>query len=225
MSKELIYVVDDEKNIRELIEYNLVKAGFIIKSFENGQKFLDALLISKPDLVCLDIMLPDFDGLDLCKKIRADKRFADIQIILLTAKATEFDTIIGLESGADDYIHKPFSVNELQARVRALLRRKTNISSTTDEVRFDKILIDVAKRTVKLNGKYVDLTLKEFELLNLLANGNGKVFTRNELLEKIWGYDYYGDTRTVDVHIHSLRKIIGDKYIFTVRGVGYKFIS
>lgn len=225
MSKELIYVVDDEKNIRELIEYNLVKAGYNVKCFENGQTFLDSLHNTKPDLVCLDIMLPDFDGLELCKRIRANKKTSDIQIILLTAKTTEFDTIIGLESGADDYIHKPFSINELLARVRALLRRKNITNSNREDVEFDELSIDIEKRTVKVDREIVDLTLKEFELLNLLASGNGKVFTRNELLEKIWGYDYYGDTRTVDVHIHSLRKIIGDKYILTVRGVGYKFIS
>lgn len=228
MSKELIYIVDDEENIRELIEYNLTKAGFIVKSFENGESFLEALEDSKPDLVCLDVMLPDYDGIELCKKVRTSKRYNDMPIILLTAKTTEFDTIIGLESGADDYIHKPFSVNELIARIRSQIRRTftSSNSSKKDEVLIiGNLLIDLAKRTVMLGDKYIELTLKEFELLNLLAKGNGKVFTRNELLEKIWGYDYYGDTRTVDVHIHSLRKIIGDEYILTVRGVGYKFIS
>ena len=228
MSKELIYIVDDEENIRALIEYNLSKAGFIVKSYENGKSFLEAIEDTKPDLVCLDVMLPDYDGIELCKKVRTSKRYNDMPIILLTAKTTEFDTIIGLESGADDYIHKPFSVNELIARIRSLLRRTSNTSATSKEddvLSIGNLLIDLGKRTVMLDNKYIELTLKEFELLNLLANGNGKVFTRNELLEKIWGYDYYGDTRTVDVHIHSLRKIIGDEYILTVRGVGYKFIS
>ncbi len=225
MSKELIYVVDDEENIRELIEYNLKKAGYIVKSFADGESFLEVLQDNMPDLVCLDIMLPDYDGLDLCKKIRTSKRLKSLPIILLTAKTTEFDTIIGLESGADDYIGKPFSVNELIARIRSLLRRTISTPLDRSDVAIGNLLIDIEKRTVMINGKQVELTLKEFELLNLLANGNGKVFTRNELLEKIWGYDYYGDTRTVDVHIHSLRKIIGDEYILTVRGVGYKFIS
>jgi two-component system, OmpR family, alkaline phosphatase synthesis response regulator PhoP len=225
MSKELIYVVDDEDNIRELIEYNLKKAGYNVKSFADGESFLLILEDKVPDLVCLDIMLPDYDGLDLCKKIRTSKRFKNLPIILLTAKTTEFDTIIGLESGADDYIGKPFSVNELIARIRSLLRRTSSKSIERNDVAIGNLTIDVEKRTVMINGKQVELTLKEFELLNLLAKGNGKVFTRNELLEKIWGYDYYGDTRTVDVHIHSLRKIIGDEYILTVRGVGYKFIS
>lgn len=225
MSKELIYVVDDEENIRELIEYNLNKAGYIVKSFADGESFLKTLQDSMPDLVCLDIMLPDYDGLDLCKKIRTSKRLKSLPIILLTAKTTEFDTIIGLESGADDYIGKPFSVNELIARIRSLLRRTISVPIDKSDVAIGNLLIDVEKRTVTINEKQVELTLKEFELLNLLAKGNGKVFTRNELLEKIWGYDYYGDTRTVDVHIHSLRKIIGDEYILTVRGVGYKFIS
>ena len=225
MSKELIYVVDDEENIRELIEYNLKKAGYIVTSFADGESFLFTLEDKVPDLVCLDIMLPDYDGLDLCKKIRTSKRFKSLPIILLTAKTTEFDTIIGLESGADDYIGKPFSVNELIARIRSLLRRTVTSPIEKNEVAIGKLSIDVEKRTVMINDKQVELTLKEFELLNLLAKGNGKVFTRNELLEKIWGYDYYGDTRTVDVHIHSLRKIIGDEYILTVRGVGYKFIS
>lgn len=225
MSKELIYVVDDEENIRELIEYNLKKAGYNIRTFADGESFLNSLQDNMPDLVCLDIMLPDYDGLELCKKIRASKKFKNLPIILLTAKTTEFDTIIGLESGADDYIGKPFSVNELIARIRSLLRRTVASPIEKDEITTGKILIDVEKRTVMINEKQVELTLKEFELLNLLAKGNGKVFTRNELLEKIWGYDYYGDTRTVDVHIHSLRKIIGEEYILTVRGVGYKFIS
>lgn len=225
MSKELIYVVDDEENIRELIEYNLKKAGYNIRTFADGESFLNSLQDDMPDLVCLDIMLPDYDGLELCKKIRASKKFKNLPIILLTAKTTEFDTIIGLESGADDYIGKPFSVNELIARIRSLLRRTVASPIEKDEVSTGKLSIDVEKRTVMINEKKVELTLKEFELLNLLAKGNGKVFTRNELLEKIWGYDYYGDTRTVDVHIHSLRKIIGEEYILTVRGVGYKFIS
>jgi two-component system alkaline phosphatase synthesis response regulator PhoP len=225
MSKELIYVVDDEENIRELIEYNLKKAGYIVKCFSDGESFLESLQDNLPDLVCLDIMLPDYDGLDLCKKIRNNKKLKNLPIILLTAKTTEFDTIIGLESGADDYIGKPFSVNELIARIRSLLRRTIVAPIEKNDVAIGNLLIDVEKRTVTINEKQVELTLKEFELLNLLAKGNGKVFTRNELLEKIWGYDYYGDTRTVDVHIHSLRKIIGDEYILTVRGVGYKFIS
>jgi two-component system alkaline phosphatase synthesis response regulator PhoP len=225
MSKELIYVVDDEENIRELIEYNLKKAGYNVSSFADGESFLLKLEDKIPDLVCLDIMLPDYDGLDLCKKIRTSKRFKSLPIILLTAKTTEFDTIIGLESGADDYIGKPFSVNELIARIRSLLRRTISTPIEKNDVAIGNLTIDVEKRTVMINEKQVELTLKEFELLNLLAKGNGKVFTRNELLEKIWGYDYYGDTRTVDVHIHSLRKIIGDEYILTVRGVGYKFIS
>ncbi|KAF0091555.1 MAG: two-component system OmpR family alkaline phosphatase synthesis response regulator PhoP [Fusobacteria bacterium] len=225
MSKELIYVVDDEENIRELIEYNLKKAGYIVKCFADGTSFLETLQDSIPDLVCLDVMLPDYDGLDLCKKIRTSKRLKSLPIILLTAKTTEFDTIIGLESGADDYIGKPFSVNELIARIRSLLRRTIAAPIEKSDVAIGNLIIDIEKRTVTINEKLVELTLKEFELLNLLANGNGKVFTRNELLEKIWGYDYYGDTRTVDVHIHSLRKIIGDEYILTVRGVGYKFIS
>lgn len=225
MSKELIYVVDDEENIRELIEYNLKKAGYSVICFADGESFLSILQDNVPDLVCLDIMLPDYDGLELCKKIRASKKLKNLPIILLTAKTTEFDTIIGLESGADDYIGKPFSVNELIARIRSLLRRTVTSPIEKNEVAIGKLSIDVEKRTVMINDKQVELTLKEFELLNLLANGNGKVFTRNKLLEKIWGYDYYGDTRTVDVHIHSLRKIIGDEYILTVRGVGYKFIS
>lgn len=225
MSKELIYVVDDEENIRELIEYNLKKAGYNVISFADGESFLSTLQDKVPDLVCLDIMLPDYDGLELCKKIRASKKFKGLPIILLTAKTTEFDTIIGLESGADDYIGKPFSVNELIARIRSLLRRTVSLPIEKNDVAIGNLSIDVDKRTVMINEKKVELTLKEFELLNLLAKGNGKVFTRNELLEKIWGYDYYGDTRTVDVHIHSLRKIIGDEYILTVRGVGYKFIS
>lgn len=226
--KQLIYVVDDEKNIRELLTYNLCANGYEVDAFENGEDFLIALEKSKPDLICLDIMLPDYNGLELCKIIRSDKGTKHIPVIMITAKTTEFDTIVGLESGADDYLKKPFSVNELIARVRAQLRRSIPLSEEekTHLYQIKDLIIDMDKREIKKEGITLKLTLKEYELLKLLALGKGKVYSRESLLNEVWGYDYYGDGRTVDVHIHNIRKILNDEaedYLVTVRGVGYRF--
>lgn len=232
MDRKLIYVVDDEENIRELLRYNFKEAGFEVEAFGNGSSFLGALKQRIPDLICLDIMLPDVDGVELCKKIRQNDSFKKIPIIFLTAKTGEYDTIVGLESGGDDYIRKPFSVNELKARVRALLRRHENLGESTvdaedkDIITIKDIRIDLDKREVYKGEEKLKLTLKEYELLKRLALGKGKVYTRESLLNDIWGYDYFGDGRTVDVHVHNLRRLLKDKdedYIITVRGVGYKF--
>ena len=228
MSKELIYVVDDEVNIRELLVFNLEKAGYQVKSFPDGRSFLEELGVRKPDLLCLDLMLPDYDGVELCKKIRHSPGISDLPILMLTARTTEFDTVIGLEAGADDYLGKPFSVNEFLARVRALLRRTGRSSRVQEDalvLQAQGLQMDPEKRTVIKDGQPLTLTFKEFELLKLLLSNQGRAFSREELLSKIWGYDYFGDTRTVDVHIHSLRKLIGEELIETVRGIGYKFVS
>lgn len=228
MSKQMIYVVDDEVNIRELLAFNLEKAGYKVKSFADGRSFLEELGTKKPDLVCLDLMLPDYDGVELCKKIRHSPGISDLPILMLTARTTEFDTVIGLEAGADDYLGKPFSVNEFLARVRALLRRTGRQEPGREEaviLQVEGLEMDPEKRTVVKEGKSLSLTYKEFELLKLLLSNRGRAFSREELLSKIWGYDYFGDTRTVDVHIHSLRKLIGEDLIETVRGIGYKFVS
>ena len=228
MSKQMIYVVDDEVNIRELLAFNLEKAGYKVKSFADGRSFLEELGMKKPDLACLDLMLPDYDGVELCKKIRHSPGISDLPILMLTARTTEFDTVIGLEAGADDYLGKPFSVNEFLARVRALLRRTGRQEPGREEaviLQVEGLEMDPEKRTVVKEGKSLSLTYKEFELLKLLLSNRGRAFSREELLSKIWGYDYFGDTRTVDVHIHSLRKLIGEDLIETVRGIGYKFVS
>lgn len=225
MKNPIIFVVDDEVNIRELLKYNLEKEGYSVRTFSNGQGLLDALVAEKPHLICLDLMLPDIDGLELCKKIRSEVAFHGIPILMLTAKSTEFDTVIGLEAGADDYLAKPFSINEFLARVRAHLRRNNRSESPGEEhlLQDQELILDVKKHRVTFKGNELTLALKEFELLKLLMGNQGRVYRREELLNSIWGYEYYGDTRTVDVHIHSLRKIIGKVRIATVRGIGYKY--
>lgn len=223
-----ILIIDDEPHIVELIQYNLEGAGYTTFQAYNGN---DGLVLAReelPDLVVLDLMLPGIDGLEVCKRLRSDEKLKSIPIIMLTAKSEEIDKILGLELGADDYITKPFSVRELTARVKALLRR-TNINETMQNATsFGDVSVDYFKHEVKKNGQKVDLTLKEFELLEILIRNNGKVLTRDLLLDKIWGYEYVGETRTVDVHIRHLRKKLeaddkNPRYIETVRGIGYRF--
>ncbi len=221
-----ILVIDDEENIRELIKFNLETAGFSVELAADGQKGLDRL-DSSIDLVVLDLMLPVFDGLTLCRKIRSDAQFRDIPIIMLTARGEEVDKILGLEMGADDYLTKPFSPRELTARIKAIFRR---VSSNNEQSKKEEksiisrgdIELNILSHEVKKAGDLLDLTPKEYDLLRLLLVNEGKVLTRDLLLQKIWGYEYAGDTRTVDVHIRRLRKKIGEDYITTVRGVGYK---
>lgn len=225
---EKILIIDDEEHIVELIRYNLEASGYLTLEAYNG---LDGLKLAReevPDLVLLDLMLPGMDGLEVCKRLRADDKLKNIPIIMLTAKSEEIDKILGLELGADDYITKPFSVRELNARVKALLRRINTKIEESDTYSFNDVEIDYLKHEVKKNGEKVDLTLKEFELLDILVRNNGKVLTRDLLLDKIWGYEYVGETRTVDVHIRHLRqKLEADdrnpRYIETVRGIGYRF--
>lgn len=225
MSKEKILVVDDEKNIVELVKFNLEKEGYDVICAYDGFEALNLVKKEKPDLVILDIMLPGQGGLEVCRTIRKDTK---IPIIMATAKGEEIDKILGLELGADDYITKPFSPRELIARVKAILRRTSTKVEEKDELNFDDLNINVLKHTVNLKGKEVELKPKEFELLKILAINTGKVHTRDFLLEQLWGYDYLGDTRTVDVHMRRLRqKIESDpanpKYLKTIHGIGYKF--
>lgn len=225
--EKTILVVDDEVHIQELIKFNLSKNGFQVIAADNG---IDALRITedeKPDLILLDLMIPGIDGLEVCKKIRRNSSIESIPIIMITAKGEELDKILGLELGADDYITKPFSVRELVARVKAMLRR-TSLKQEESKMKFGNISIDFQKHEVFRNNARVELTLKEFELLEILIKNKGKVMTRDFLLDKIWGYEYVGETRTVDVHVRHLRQKIeeDDKnpiYIQTIRGIGYKF--
>ncbi len=221
-----ILVIDDEENIRELIKFNLETAGFMVELAVDGQKGLDKL-DSTIDLIVLDLMLPVFDGLTLCRKIRSGAKYKDVPIIMLTAKGEEVDKILGLEMGADDYLTKPFSPRELIARIKAIFRRVISNNEQTNQedksvISRGDIELNNLSHEIKKAGILVELTPKEYDLLRLLLVNEGKVLTRDLLLQKIWGYEYAGDTRTVDVHIRRLRKKIGEDYITTVRGVGYK---
>jgi two-component system alkaline phosphatase synthesis response regulator PhoP len=229
MSKELIFTVEDESHIQQLIKYNLESSGYRVTPFDSGEAILKETKNTIPDLFIVDIMLPGIDGLEVCRQLRQDTRTKNIPIIILTAKNEEFDKVLGLELGADDYITKPFSVRELIARVKALFRRVNSSSSNESEIiTHGNITIDCTRREVYKDGELLEMPLKEFELLKLLILSKGKVLSRDFLLEKIWGFDYYGETRTVDVHIRYLRQKIEDDdsnpvYIETIRGIGYRF--
>jgi len=226
MSKELIMVIDDEEHILELLRYNLEKEGYRVIACETGEEGLKLLEKEKPDLLILDLMLPGTDGLDICKDIRRRDLTVDLPIIMLTAKGEEIDKVVGLETGADDYLTKPFSNRELIARIRALLRRTVRNSEQPEVINIGELSIDVGAYKVYKNNTEIELTNKEYELLKMLALNQGKTLTRDYLLDEVWGYDYYGETRTVDVHIRHLRKKVEDndshlKYIKTLRGIGY----
>ena len=226
--QEKILVVDDEDHIVELISYNLINSGYTVLTANNGLDAVSIIKNERPNLVLLDLMLPGLDGFDVCKAIRSEAETKDISIIMLTAKGEELDKILGLELGADDYITKPFSIRELLARIKAILRR-TKYSSANEEIfKTNEIYINFERREVSILDNKIDLTLKEFELLEILVKNRGKILTRETLLDKIWGYEYVGETRTVDVHIRYLRKKIevddkNPKFIETIRGVGYRF--
>lgn len=224
-----IAIVEDEQNIVELVKYNLDREGYRTISANNGRKGLDMIRQELPDLVILDLMLPEIDGLTVCKQLRADSQTKSIPIIIVTAKSEEADRVLGLEMGADDYVSKPFSPRELVARVRAVLRRSGNVGDEEPEIiEIGEIKMDLRQHLVKVRGEEVELTPKEFDFLKLLLVNPGRAFTREFLLEHLWGYEYFGDTRTVDVHVRRLRqKIETDPadpvYLETVRGVGYRF--
>lgn len=220
----MIYCVEDDGNIRELIVYTLESTGFQAKGFENGTEFRQALEDHLPELVLLDIMLPNEDGMDILKELRKSVKTRQIPVIMVTAKSSEYDKVIGLDSGADDYITKPFGMMELVSRIKAVLRRANQKEHDADTMQLGNLILDIQKHEVIVEGEKVALTLKEFELLRYLLKNENVVLTRQQLLEKIWGYDFTGETRTVDVHIRTLRQKLGSagKYIDTVRGVGYR---
>jgi two-component system alkaline phosphatase synthesis response regulator PhoP len=221
-----ILIVDDEKNIVELIKFHLKKENYRVIEAYKGKDALDLYRKEKPDLIILDVMLPDMGGFEVCKTIRKESR---VPIIMLTAKGEEIDKILGFELGADDYITKPFSPRELLARIKAVLKRTRTSNIDTNQIQVGPFKINVNKREIYKNDILLELKPKEFDLLKLFITNPGRVFTRQYLLEQIWGYDYLGDTRTVDVHIRRLRQKIEDNnknatYIKTVHGVGYKFV-
>jgi len=219
----MIYCVEDDVNIKDLITYTLNNTGFKAVGFPDGEALFKALIKEKPELILLDIMLPKESGIDILQRIRHNAETSKIPVIMLTAKNNEFDKVIALDNGADDYVTKPFGMMELISRIKAVLRR-TNDNISTDVLSYKDINIDEGKHEVKLNGKLVTLTVKEFELLRMLMKSANHVLTRDVLLQKIWGYDFDGETRTVDVHIRSLRKKLGahGDHILTVHGLGYK---
>ncbi len=219
----MIYCVEDDSSIRELVVYTLSNTGFEADGFSSGEELFRALERRQPDLILLDIMLPGEDGISILKRLRKSGSERPIPVIMLTAKGTEYDKVIGLDSGADDYITKPFGMMELISRVKAVLRR-TDSGVKSDEYSFGNVRLNAKARTVFVDSKTVELTLKEFELLYLLMKNPGSVMTRDMLLENIWGYEYGGETRTVDVHVRTLRQKLGcgGEIIETVRGVGYR---
>lgn len=222
-----ILVIDDERAIADIIKFNLEKEGFIVDTAYDGEDGVEKIFKDKPDLVILDIMMPKKDGFQVLKEIRARYKSP---VIMLTAKEEEVDKVLGLELGADDYVVKPFSMRELIARVKANLRRVdySNTSLTNEIIKSNNLEIDLVKYEVKRDGKVIELTLREYELLKFLASSSEQVFSREQLLEEVWGYEYYGDIRTVDVTVRRLREKIEEndgefKYIMTKRGVGYYF--
>ncbi|MBE7118656.1 response regulator transcription factor [Bacillus cereus] len=221
MSKYKVLVVDDESDMRQLVGMYLDNFGYEWGEAENGKEALRKVETDHYDFVVLDIMMPEMDGLSVCKEIR---KTSDVPIIFLTAKGEEWNRVNGLRMGADDYIVKPFSPGELIARMEAVLRRYTK-QEQQEEIQFGPILINEKSRRVETNGETIPLTVKEFDLLYFLCQHNGQVFSREQLLEKVWGYDYAGSTRTVDTHVKTMRLKLGESgnYIQTVWGVGYKF--
>ena len=219
-----IYCVEDDSNIRELIEYTLTSTGFQVKGFENGKDFFDELKIVKPDLVLLDIMLPDIDGMEILKSLRCSPDTKDLPVIMLTAKSGRMDKIKGLDHGADDYITKPFDVLELISRIKAVLRRSNFIEQEASEIVYEEIHLDHKKRLVYVNDQEVALTFKEYELLHMLLAAGGNVVPREKIVQAVWGTDFEGESRTLDVHIRTLRQKLGPagNHIETVRNVGYK---
>lgn len=219
----MIYCVEDDDNIRELVIYTLETTGLKAQGFAEGTSFMEALAFDTPELVLLDIMLPGEDGMELLHKLKNSSKTKDIPVIMVTAKGAEYDKVIGLDSGADDYVTKPFGMMELVSRIKAVLRRAGKIPDRAD-LEVAGVKINVKKHEVTVDGKPVTLTLKEFELLERLMRNQNIVLTRDQLLEDIWGYDFDGETRTVDVHVRTLRQKLGEKgsMIETVRGVGYR---
>jgi len=227
MAPARILVVEDDSDIAELVERYLTKAGFATDRISSGRDAVAAIALKTPDLLVLDLMLPHLDGLEICRRVRANEHTAHLPIIMLTARAEESERIIGLELGADDYLAKPFSPNELVARVRALLRRASRRPQTAKTLAYGSIAVDTERHVVSLNGETVTLTAKEFLLLEYLLQHKGRVLSRDLLLTDVWGYRYTGGTRTVDVHVRRLREklpLLADA-IVTVKQFGYKLLD
>ena len=225
--KQKVLVVDDEENIRMLVKFNLEKAGYEVLEASDGNKAIETAVNSTPDIVILDLMLPGIDGLEVCRNLKRHPRTAALPIIMLTAKSDEIDRVIGLELGADDYMTKPFSQRELVARIKAVLRRSNVAVGNGEELLLGRLRMNFSQYEAWLDNEKLELTPKEYEMLKLLAENAGKVFSREQLLEKIWDYEYFGDTRTVDVHVRHLRAKLERvpemaEAIETVRGVGYR---
>ena len=219
-----IMVVDDDPNINELVKLYLEKEGYRVECYLNGMDSLKAFKVDPPNLLILDIMLPGMDGWDVCREIR---KISDVPIIMLTAKGETFDKVLGLELGADDYMVKPFDPKELVARVKAVLRRTNPNRATDEKIEYQNLSVNISNYSINYRGESLEVPPKELELLYFLASHPNKVFTREQLLEKVWGFDYFGDSRTVDVHIKRLREKLQDSdnnwQIKTIWGVGYKF--
>ncbi|MCR5481351.1 MAG: response regulator transcription factor [Clostridia bacterium] len=229
MDAKKVLIVEDEKSISDIIKFNLEKEGFSVETAYDGEEGLKKALGISPSLILLDVMLPKMDGFEICKKVRET---STVPILMLTAKEEEVDKVLGLELGADDYITKPFGMRELIARIKANIRRVDfveNLQSEPSDIQtFGNLEIDMNRYEVRKNGESLELTLREFELLKYLAERENKVFSREQLLEEVWGYEYYGDIRTVDVTVRRLREKLEDnsgdpKYIMTKRGIGYYF--
>ena len=225
MAKQTILVVEDEVDILDLVEFNLRQAGFEVLRALDGAAGLQLALNERPDLIVLDLMLPKMDGKEVCKRIRQDDETRNIPVLMLTAKTSEIDRIIGFEIGADDYVNKPFSPRELVLRVQAILKRALDTEPSTAVLRFNGLLIDPEKHRVEVDGAEVSLTATEFSLLSFLASNAGRVLGREVLLDRVWGYAYEGYARTVDTHIRRLRQKLGSARdrIETLRGLGYRF--
>ena len=220
----MIYFVEDDNSIRKLVLYSLTSAGMEAEGFARPGEFWSALDRQIPQVVLLDIMLPEEDGISILKRLRASRKTKRLQVILLTAKGSEFDKVVGLDAGADDYLAKPFGMMELMARVRSALRRAEDAIPTVPILSLGELSVDRGRHLVRVAGEDVALTLKEFQLLCLLLERPGTVFTRDQLLSTVWGYDFDGASRTVDVHVRTLRQKLGaaGNLVQTVRGIGYK---
>ena len=223
---ELVMVIEDEKEIRDLVRYNLEKAGYRVAAAADGEEGLRQLFAARPDALVLDLMLPGMNGLEILREVRQEPVTHDLPVLVLTARSAEMDKLLGFEHGADDYLTKPFSPRELVARVKALVRRASP-SGLSRALEAGALRVDVDAREARLHDQRLDLTPREFDLLAFLVRHPGRVLSRDELLRKVWGYDYVGETRTVDVHVRRLRAKLGDAAdrIETVLGSGYKFVS
>ena len=227
MAKASILVIDDEQDLIELVRYNLVKDGFEVSAALDGESGLETALREKPDVVVVDLMLPGIDGLEVCRALRASKRTAQIPVIMLTAKTSESDRVVGLELGADDYVTKPFSPRELAARIKAVLRRVAQRQPTCDYIRHGDLAVDLTRHEVVCGDRSISLTATEFRLLQFLAARPGRVFSRGEIIDAALGKDVSVLDRTIDVHVMALRKKLGrcGEWIETIRGFGYRFLE